>query len=68
MYHAGLTAQGCWDELDDYDREAIVKFGKLIVQDCIQVIHQQERIPKGFLYAKGVHTHKLAIKEHFGIE
>ena len=19
MYHSGLTAQGCWDEMDDYD-------------------------------------------------
>jgi hypothetical protein len=24
MYEAGLTAQGCWDEMDDYDKEAIL--------------------------------------------
>ena len=34
MYEAGLTAQGCWDEMDDYDRTAILKFGELIVQEC----------------------------------
>ena len=34
MYHAGLTAQGCWDEMDEYDRKAIEKFGELIVQEC----------------------------------
>ncbi len=68
LYQAGLTAQGCWDELDDYAREAIVQFGRLIVQDCIQVVHQQERIPKEFLYAKPAHIHELAIKQHFGID
>jgi hypothetical protein len=57
LYQAGLTAQGCWDELDDYAREAIVQFGHLIVQDCIQVVHQQDRIPKEFLYAKPAHVH-----------
>jgi hypothetical protein len=36
MYQSGLTADGCWDEMDSYDREAIEKFGKLIIQDCIK--------------------------------
>ena len=26
MYHSGLTAQGCWDEMDEYDRKAIARF------------------------------------------
>lgn len=34
MYHAGLTAQGCWDSMDDYDRAAILKFAELIVRQC----------------------------------
>lgn len=34
MYHAGLTASGCWDEMDDYDRKAIEKFAELIVKEC----------------------------------
>lgn len=25
LYQAGLTAQGCWDELDSYAQEAIKK-------------------------------------------
>ena len=33
-YHSGLVAQGCWDELDDYDREAIQRFGDLVVKEC----------------------------------
>lgn len=34
MYRAGLTAQGCWDELDSYARESIEEFGKLVAQEC----------------------------------
>jgi len=37
MYHAGLTAHGCWDEMDAYDREAIEKFAELIVRECAKV-------------------------------
>ena len=34
-YQSGLVAQGCWNELDEYDREAIMQFGDLIVKECI---------------------------------
>jgi len=35
MYRAGLTAQGCWDSMDDYDHKAIEKFAELIIQECL---------------------------------
>ena len=38
MYDAGLTAQGCWDEMDSYMHEAIEKFGELIVRRCISEV------------------------------
>ena len=38
MYHSGLTAQGCWDEMDEYDKRAIIKFSELIVQECANYI------------------------------
>lgn len=38
MYQSGLTASGCWDDLDDYAHIAIEKFGKLTVEDCIQIL------------------------------
>jgi len=38
MYQSGLTASGCWDDMDDYAHTAIEKFGKLTVEDCIQVL------------------------------
>ena len=34
MYHSGLTAQGCWDEMDDYAREAINRYANLLVAEC----------------------------------
>ena len=34
MYQAGLTAQGCWDELGTYEQEAIEKLTELIVREC----------------------------------
>ena len=37
MYLAGLTAQGCWDKLDDYDRTAIEKFAELIIRECMSI-------------------------------
>ena len=42
MYHAGLTASGCWDEMDAYDRKAIVNFSQLIVADCLKIISNYE--------------------------
>lgn len=68
LYESGLTAQGCWDELDEYAQAAIMRFGRLIVKDCIEVVHKQERIPEGFFYAKPAHIHELTIKQHFGID
>lgn len=68
LYQSGLTAQGCWDELDEYAREGIERLARLVIEECIQVIHKQERIPEQFFYPKSASTHELAIKTHFGIE
>jgi len=46
LYQAGLTAQGCWDELDDYAKEGIEKFAELIIRECINKIETHE-IPVG---------------------
>ena len=41
MYKAGLTAQGCWDGMDDYDKQAILKFAELIVGECVGMCGSQ---------------------------
>jgi len=55
LYQAGLTAQGCWDELDDYAKQGIEKFAELIVRECINTT--------GNCAGTGD-----MIKEHFGIK
>lgn len=61
MYQAGLTAQGCWDEMDEYDREAILKFAQLIVRECAEVASQ----PLASTDAAYCHARVL---KHFGVK
>lgn len=60
VYKSGLTAQGCWDSLDGYDREAILKFAELIVRECIQLCDQVDLV--------GADDCIDNIKQHFEIE
>ena len=41
MYESGITAQGCWDEMDEYDKQAIQRFAELIMQECIKVCNSR---------------------------
>jgi len=41
LYQAGLTAQGCWDELDDYARQGIEKFAEVIVAECTAALFDE---------------------------
>ncbi len=62
LYRAGLTAQGCWDELDDYARQGIEKFAELIVRECSQYIEDKF----DFCGDEIIIAEKLL--EHFGVE
>ena len=33
LYLAGLTASGCWEDLDTYTQEGIERFAEFIVKD-----------------------------------
>ena len=74
MYEAGLTADGCWDEMDEYDRKAIEKFGKLIVMDCIKELEISRRCDPytGNLYDCEYNTcikeQIEVLKARFGVE
>ena len=63
LYQAGLTAQGCWDELDTYAQQAIERFAELIIKECQQVSlknsHRDDDM--GAIIAE-------QIKQHFGVE
>ena len=44
MYQSGMTAQGCWDHLDEYDRTAIMTLAELIVKECIKACEQTREL------------------------
>lgn len=67
MYEAGLTAQGCWDHMDEYDRTAVLKFAELIVRECAQI--SEDDISDGDACCTNT-ADRIArqIKKHFGVE
>lgn len=65
-YHSGLVAQGCWDELDEYDREAIQRFGDLVVKECIEAIQMKLSRGKRDDHYRGMVEAIELIKEKFG--
>ena len=64
MYRAGLTAQGCWDEMDAYDRKAIMTLAELIVKECSELTldHKNDDYYNGWL------DYRDEIKRHFGVQ
>jgi len=75
LYQAGLTAQGCWDELDDYTKQSIEKFAELIVEECIVKAEEEAERYLGFpnlenanMYAKVMYNYQELLKENFGVE
>lgn len=70
MYESGLTADGCWNELDDYAKEAIERFADLIVRECAELCSTHEMADEPFgekSYRKGRHF-DVMIRQHFGVE
>ena len=43
MYHAGMTAQGCWDEMDSYQREAVERFQSSLIRSFILQLRESYR-------------------------
>jgi len=62
LYEAGLTAQGCWEELDDYAKEGIERFAKLIIKECADLVDDPE--DHDDLYVSDGDM----IKKHFGVD
>ena len=62
MYKSGLTAQGCWDEMDDYDKQAIEKFAELIVKECVTIM--TDASDSKLRFGDAIWNTKI----HFGIE
>ena len=75
LYQAGLTAQGCWDELDDYARQGIEKFAEMIIKKCMSEINVVKQIKVGHAnptytqgFEDGMFVAIRTIEDYFGIE
>jgi hypothetical protein len=60
LYESGLTAQGSWDQMDQYDREAIRHLYDMAIQDCINNVEVWERDSRNHI------SHMLRL--HYGME
>ena len=69
MYKSGLTAQGCWDEMDSYMHDAIKQFAELIVRECAKVCDDLDIDDWGDKsFDDGTYYCSRVIKQHFGVE
>ena len=62
LYHSGLTASGCWEKFDDYDKDAMNKFAQLIVNECMRVCIADLADPRDSVELQCAKR----IQEHFG--
>jgi hypothetical protein len=78
MYLSGLTAQGCWDQMDAYNKTAIMKFAELIVNECADLYtHDDVTAPVGQSaygeayqdgWIEGTRAYRETIIDHFGVK
>jgi hypothetical protein len=68
MYESGLTADGSFGDMDQYDQEAIMRFAELIVHECSAVCDRIyfDRYPEAEDYERSEEGE--AILERFGID
>ena len=64
MYESGLTADGCWNELDDYAKESIERFAVLIGRECADLCDRFQARDVGMQPAECAG----AIRKMFGVE
>jgi hypothetical protein len=69
LYQAGLTAQGCWEDLDTYTQEGIEKFAELIIRHCASQVRFTDLLlcnddSDGEILLQA----SVQLKRHFGVE
>jgi hypothetical protein len=72
MYRAGLAADGCWDQLDQYDRDAIIRLSHMIVEQCSKLIIERGTDRIDWMPSQlGIRPEYVEmaehIKQHFGV-
>ena len=62
MYKSGLTAQGCWDEMDSYMHDAIKQFAELIVWECVREFVRKQPV------SVNASNRARHVFKHFGVK
>jgi hypothetical protein len=44
FYESGLSAHGCFDHLDDYAKNAISKYGRILIKQLQEVLDMQTKL------------------------
>lgn len=80
LHQSGLTAHGCWDKFDEYDKQALAKFAELIVKECVEIALEQKKWvedqivcnprDKEWNLARIQQSQRIVdkIKKHFGVK
>jgi hypothetical protein len=78
LYESGLTAQGCWDELDDYAKQGIEKFAELLKKEFFSqgyiagrsdgTIETVRECADFLADTLDDHFASEQVREHFGVE
>lgn len=44
FYESGLSADGCYENLDEYARQAITKYGRILISEMQEVFVMQTKL------------------------
>jgi hypothetical protein len=44
FYESGLSAHGCFEDLDDYAKNAISKYGRILIKDIQEAFDMQTKL------------------------
>jgi len=44
FYESGLSAHGCFEDLDDYAKNAISKYGRILIRDIQEAFKMQTKL------------------------
>ena len=67
LYESGLSAHGCWEKFDEYDREALEKFAELIIKECIAQV-EKDHFGGRESWDRSIDNSVNNIKTYFGVQ
>jgi|LauGreDrversion4_2_1035121.scaffolds.fasta_scaffold25477_7 hypothetical protein len=58
FYESGLSAHGCFEDLDDYAKNAISKYGRILIKDIQEAFDMQTKL------VTNLELEKIALQEN----